>query len=110
MKNLLASLGLKRYLAAIVSGITSIVVGIPGLAFLIPILTAISAALGATGIVHGTVSSNLLQYKITGLASIVAILILVCEQVPQLKPYLPILQAIAAALGGGAVVQRLVTK
>ena len=110
MKKLLESLGIKRYLATVISGITAVVAGIPALAFLIPILTAASAALGITGVANATVSGTIKQYKLNSIASIVAVLILVCHQVPSLAIYLPVLQAIAALLGGSAVAKGLVEK
>lgn len=103
LKALLTSLGIKRFLAAVVSTILAIVVTIPGAAPIIPILTALAAALGVTGLAHATGAGTLNGLNPANIASVIAFLLLVCRQIPQLAFLIPILEILAAIFGGATI-------
>lgn len=103
MANFFGSFGWKRYLAALIGTLTSIAVGIPVLAPLIPVLTWAAAVLGGTGVTHASVKGTIAENIPSTIASVIAVLLLICETVPQLAWAVPALQLLAAIFGGATL-------
>ena len=101
------SLGIKRYVTALIGLLLSVASGVPSLAPVVVLLTKLNAALGVVGVAHATGAGTILAQVPATLASIVAVLVAVAQQVPQFAPYLPILQLILAALGGATLTKGL---
>lgn len=106
---ILKSLGLKRYVTALVGLFISVASTVPALAPLVILLTKLNAALGVVGVTHGASAGTILANLPATLASIVVILLAIAEQVPSLTPFVPVLKLILAALGGATVAKGLKT-
>jgi len=100
----ISSRGLKRYLASIILAIAGVVSSIPDISFLTIWLQDSAAVVGAAGLTHSSISRNI-QVGPKELSCVFAVLIAVCNYVPALNPYVPILQAIAIALGGASAIK-----
>lgn len=109
ISSIFQSLGIKRYITALVGLFISVASAVPALAPLVVLLTKLSAALGIVGVTHGTASGTILTQLPATLASIVVILLAIAEQVPSLTPFVPVLKLILAALGGATVAKGLKT-
>lgn len=104
---ILKSLGLKRYITALVGLFISVASTVPALAPLVILLTKLNAALGVVGVAHGAGAGTILANLPSTLASIVVVLLAIAQQIPQLAAFVPVLQLILAALGGATVTKGL---
>lgn len=100
----ISSWGLKRYLSSIILAIAGVVSAIPDISFLTIWLQDTAAVVGAAGLTQASISKNL-EVGPKELSCVFAVLIAVCNYVPALNPYVPILQAIAIALGGASAIK-----
>lgn len=97
------SSGLKRLIASALCAIIEVLRGIPGTAEIISVLEALAGAFGAVGLTHAAAAKTVTRKKLTGIASLIAILIIIAQYVPALQPYVPLLEKIAAILGSAGV-------
>lgn len=106
MPKILESDGLKREIAGIIQSLILVISPIPGLGFLVPILTVASAILGGTGLIHAGILGSFLNRIFSTLASVLAIAILIAAQIPAALPYIPLMQKLAALLGAAGYVSK----
>lgn len=100
------STGLKRYLASGLSVIIGFLTGIPGAESFLPVLTNVAGVLGVAGTVHAAGSRTISKAWLASAAAFIAFIITLAQFIPELQPYTPMLEKLAAFLGaaaGGAV-------
>lgn len=114
------SFGLKRYITALLNVLSTVAYIVPALSPFVVILQTAAGVTGGVGLAHSA-AIKIVEKKITAsqkakviaafnslnLSAIVAVLLGIADQVPSLKPAVPILQALAGILGVKAVTSGL---
>ncbi len=100
---LFSSSGLKRLIASALCAVIEVLRSIPGTGEIVAVLEALAGVFGVTGLAHAAVAKTVSQKKLAGVASLIAILIIIAQYVPALQPYVPLLEKIAAILGSAGV-------
>lgn len=104
---LLKSKGFKRFLASLLAIPVGLATFVPELQEHLPALLSVAASLGVLGLVHAKVDKTILKFKTGSLASVVVVLLGLATVYSPLAPLVPALQAIAGALGVGAVAAKI---
>lgn len=96
---LLSSEGLKRKIASVIAFLLGLTMTVPALSFAIPVLTALAGLFGGVGAIQAVSVGSVSKAKIATISSVLSLLLLVATYVPALKPYVHVLQQLAAMLG-----------
>lgn len=92
--------GLKRKLAALLASLVKITATVPALQPYTIYLEWLTGLIGGAGLGHSLVTGSWRKYLLSGLASLMSVFLLIAENTPSVKPYVPILQSIVSLLGG----------
>src|SRR4029079_8919909 len=103
MSLLSRSLGSKRYIAAALMALASILEASPETVFLLPLVDKLAAIFGVVGISHAAKSGSILKAPKLSAAAIFSILVAAADQIPALAPYLGLIHLIGSLLGLTAV-------
>lgn len=95
----LPSFGLKRYVASVLTAVAGVIASDPTLAPALPIITYLASFFGITGLAHAGAAGTLANYKLASFTSIFSLLISLCDAVPKLAHFKPILLVIGSFLG-----------
>lgn len=96
---LLDSLGFKRYIASMLTALASVMLTIPTLASSASVIQSAAAAIGAVGLAHAFRAKTLATGLLASLTSVISILVVAADTVPQLAPYRAVILLLAAVLG-----------
>lgn len=91
--------GLKRKLAALLASLVKISATVPALQPYTIYLEWLSGLVGGAGLGHALLAGSWRKYLLSGLASLMSILLVASEHTPSLQPYVPLLQSITSLLG-----------
>lgn len=100
--------GTKRLIAAFLSSLLEVLRAIPAAANFVSVIELVAGFFGITGISHAVLEKTVATKKLASFAAILAAVVALAQFVPQLQPFLPFLQRIAALLGSGAMVAEYV--
>lgn len=101
------TLGYKRYIASLLVTLAGICRAIPAVAIYADLLEQAAAVIGGAGLAHAAAGKNVKAFKLSSLTSVLAIIIAVAPSIPQLAPFVPLLNLIAMLLGAGTVAKGL---
>lgn len=122
MNWLLESIGIKRYITAIINVVSTIMYLIPMAGPITAIVQAVGGILGGVGLTHAAiVKTELSKVEATkstlasilspnNLSAIFAVLLAIAEAVPQFNVAVPVLQALAALFGITVVAKSAIKK
>jgi hypothetical protein len=99
-----SSNGIKRIVTAVLVTVIGILASFPQTAQYVGTIQDIAGILGLTAVAQATIVGTLDKKKLAGLVSLLTALIAVAAFVPQLAPYVPIMQKLLAFLAAAGVV------
>lgn len=91
--------GLKRKLAALLASLVKISATVPALQPYTIYLEWLAGLVGGAGLGHALFAGSWRKYLLSGIASLMSILLVASEHTPSLQPYVPLLQSIVSVLG-----------